>query len=161
MSRPDFGLLRNFLTVNRLTPNLNDFSDPNVTRDENGRAIAYDWQYTGQSGNPGLKPMTADQFDLTLEYYFGRSSSFTATGFYKKFYDYIQAGQFNLEVTNNGVTEDVRVNRPVNGEGASIYGADFAFQTFFDFLPAPFDGLGDPANKPRCTTKQCTWRSST
>src|SRR3546814_13744067 len=64
--------------------------------------------------------MTADQFDLTLEYYFGRSSSFTATGFYKKFYDYIQAGQFNLEVTNNGVTEDVRVNRPVNGDGASI-----------------------------------------
>src|SRR3546814_184126 len=146
MSRPDFGLLRNFLTVNRLTPNLNDFSDPNVTRDENGRAIAYDWQYTGQSGNPGLKPMTADQFDLTLEYYFGRSSSFTATGFYKKFYDYIQAGQFNLEVTNNGVTEDVRVNRPVNGDGASIYGAEFAFQTFFDFLPAPFDGFGVQAN---------------
>src|SRR3546814_4452948 len=88
-------------------------------------------------------------------------SSFTATGFYKKFYDYIQAGQFNLEVTNNGVTEDVRVNRPVNGDGASIYGAEFAFQTFFDFLPAPFDGFGVQANKPRCTTKQCTWRSST
>src|SRR3546814_11595221 len=90
MSRPDFGLLRNFLTVNRLTPNLNDFSDTNVTRDENGNAIAYDWQYTAQSGNPGLKPITADQADLTLEYYFGQSSSFTATGFYKKFYDYIQ-----------------------------------------------------------------------
>src|SRR3546814_11286705 len=78
MSRPDFGLLRNFLTVNRLTPNLNDFSDTNVTRDENGNAIAYDWQYTAQSGNPGLKPITADQADLTLEYYFGQSSSFTA-----------------------------------------------------------------------------------
>src|SRR3546814_17882247 len=73
-------------------------------------------------------------------------SSFTATGFYKKFYDYIQAGQFNLEVTNNGVTEDVRVNRPVNGDGASIYGAEFAFQTFFDFLPAPFEGFGVQAN---------------
>src|SRR3546814_11488442 len=90
--------------------------------------------------------MTADQFDLTLEYYVGRSSSFTAIGFYKKFYDYIQAGQFNLEVTNNGVTEDVRVNRPVNGDGASIYGAEFAFQTFFAFLPAPFDGFGVQAN---------------
>src|SRR3546814_13323262 len=101
MSRPDFGLLRNFLTVNRLTPNLNDFSDPNVTRDENGRAIAYDWQYTGQSGNPGLKPMTADQFDLTLAYSFGRSSSFPATGFYKPIYAYLQAGQFNLKLTNH------------------------------------------------------------
>src|SRR3546814_19452705 len=52
----------------------------------------------------------------------------------------------SLEVTNNGVTEDVRVNRPVNGDGASIYGAEFAFQTFFDFLPAPFDGFGVQAN---------------
>src|SRR3546814_3888952 len=66
-----------------MTPNLNDFSDTNVTRDENGNAIAYDWQYTAQSGNPGLKPITADQADLTLEYYFGQSSSFTATGFYR------------------------------------------------------------------------------
>ncbi len=146
MSRPDFGLLRNFLTVNRLTPNLNDRSDTNITRDAAGNAIAYDWQYTGQSGNPGLKPITADQFDLTLEYYFGRSSSFTATGFYKKFCDYIQAGSFNVDVTNNGVTESVRVNRPVNGDGATIYGAEFAFQTFFDFLPAPFDGFGVQTN---------------
>lgn len=146
MSRPDFGLLRNFLTVNRLTPNLNDFSDDNVTRDAQGNAIAYDWQYTGQSGNPGLKPITADQFDLTFEYYFGQSSSFTATGFYKKFHDYIQSGSFLLDITNNGVTEEVRVSRPFNGKGASIYGAEVAFQTFFDFLPAPFDGFGVQAN---------------
>src|SRR3546814_6831427 len=59
MSRPDFGLLRNFLTVNRLTPNLNDFSDTNVTRAENGTAIAYDWQYPAQSGNPATNPTTA------------------------------------------------------------------------------------------------------
>ncbi|MEG3180260.1 TonB-dependent receptor [Sphingomonas sp. LT1P40] len=146
MSRPDFGLLRNFLNVNRLSPNLNDTTDPRVTRDAAGNAIAYDWQYTGQSGNPGLKPITADQVDLTLEYYFARAGSVTVTGFYKQFYDYIQAGQFNLSVTNNGVTENVRLNRPVNGEGAGIYGAEFAFQSFFDFLPAPFDGFGVQAN---------------
>lgn len=146
MSRPDMGLLRNYLNVTRVTPNLNDFSDPLVQRDGAGNAIGYDWQYTGTSGNPGLKPMTADQFDVTLEYYFARAGSFTATGFYKKFYDYIQAGQFNLSVTNNGVTETVRLLRPVNGEGASIYGAEFAFQTFFDFLPSPFDGFGVQAN---------------
>ena len=146
MSRPDIGLLRNFLVVNRLSPNLNDRSDPNITFDEDGNAVAYDWQYTGQSGNPGLKPMTADQFDLTFEYYFGRSSSFTVAGFYKKFYDYIQSGSFNLGVSNNGVTENVRVMRPVNGDGASIYGTEIAFQTFFDFLPAPLDGFGVQAN---------------
>lgn len=146
ISRPDFGLLRNYLTINRLTPNLNDFSDPNVTRNAAGEAIAYDWQYTGTSGNPGLKPITADQFDLTFEYYFAPAGSLTVTGFYKQFYDYIQAGEFNLTITNNGVTEDVRVKRPVNGEGAGIYGFEAAFQTFFDFLPAPFDGFGVQAN---------------
>ena len=146
MSRPDIGLLRNFLNINRLSPNLSDQSDPNVTRDGAGNPIAYDWQYTGTSGNPGLKPITADQFDVTLEYYFARAGSFTLTGFYKQFYDYIQAGQFNLTITNNGVTEQVRLNRPVNGEGAGIYGAEASFQTFFDFLPGPFDGFGVQAN---------------
>ncbi len=146
MSRPDIGLLRNFLNINRLSPNLSDRSDPNVTRDPAGNPTAYNWQYTGTSGNPGLKPITADQVDLTLEYYFARAGSLTVTGFYKQFYDYIQAGQFNLTIANNGVTEQVRLNRPVNGEGAGIYGAEVAFQTFFDFLPGPFDGLGVQAN---------------
>ncbi len=146
MSRPDIGLMRNFLNINRLTPNLNDFSDPKVTRNPAGEAIAYDWQYTGTSGNPGLKPITADQFDATLEFYFNRAGSLTVTGFYKKFYDYIQSGEFILNLTNNGQNETARIKRPVNGEGASIYGAEAAFQTFFDFLPAPFDGFGVQAN---------------
>ena len=146
MSRPDFGLLRNYLTINRTSPNLNDRSDPNLTFDSNGFVTAYKWQYTGTAGNPGLKPMTADQFDLTMEYYFAPTGSFTLTGFYKKFYDYIQAGQFNLSVTNGGVTETIRLNRPVNGEGATIHGFEAAFQTFFDFLPKPLDGFGMQAN---------------
>lgn len=146
MSRPDIGLLRNFLTVNRLTPNLNDRSDPNITFNAQNEAIAYDWQYTGTSGNPGLKPITADQFDLTLEYYFAPAGSFTVTGFYKKFHDYIQSGAFNLSVVNNGVEETVRLRRPVNGGGANIYGAEFAFQTFFDFLPGALSGFGVQAN---------------
>ncbi|WP_374408575.1 TonB-dependent receptor [Pelagerythrobacter sp.] len=146
MSRPDFGLLRNYVVVNRLSPNLNDRSDPNITFDEDGNAVAYDWQYTAQAGNPGLKPITADQFDLTMEYYFAPAGSFTVTGFYKKFHDYIQSGAFTLSTTNNGVTEDVRIIRPVNGDGANIYGAEVAFQTFFDFLPSPFDGFGVQAN---------------
>lgn len=146
MSRPDLGLLRNFLTVNRLSPNLNDRSDPNITFNAQNEAIAYNWQYTGQSGNPGLKPMTADQFDVTLEYYFAPTGSFTVAGFYKKFNEYIQNGSFTQTVINNGVEEQVRVTRPVNGSGANIYGAEFAFQTFFDFLPGALSGLGVQAN---------------
>jgi iron complex outermembrane recepter protein len=146
MSRPDLGLLRNFLTITPLAPNLSDFSNPRVTRDAAGNATAYDWDYTGQMGNAALKPMTADQFDLTMEYYFSPNGSLTLTGFYKKFYNYIQAGVFDLTVSNGGVNETVRVTRPFNGEGASIYGAEASFQTFFDFLPKPLDGFGVQAN---------------
>lgn len=146
MSRPDIGLLRNFLTVSRISPNLNDRTDPNITFDAQGRPIAYKWQYTGNSGNPGLKPITADQFDVTMEYYFSPTGAFTATGFYKKFHDYIQNGSFLQSVVNNGITEEVRVQRPMNGSGASIYGAELSFQTFFDFLPGALSGLGIQTN---------------
>jgi len=146
MSRPDFGLLRNFVTVSRISANVNDFNNPRVTRDPTGRPTAYDWEYTGQMGNPRLKPITADQFDLTFEYYFSPNGSLTLTGFYKQFYDYIQNGLFDVTLTNNNITETIRATGPMNGEGAGIYGGEAAFQTFFDFLPAPFDGFGVQAN---------------
>ena len=34
----------------------------------------------------------------------------------------------------------------MNGDGAKLQGFELAFQTFFDFLPAPFDGFGVQAN---------------
>jgi TonB-dependent receptor len=146
MSRPDLGYLRNYLSIGRIAPNLNDFNNRRVTRDAAGNPIAYDWEYSGQMGNPELKPITADQFDVTLEYYFSPNGSFTLAGFYKQFYNYIQEGSFDLTRVNNGVTETIRVRRPFNGDGAGIYGAEASFQTFFDFLPAPLDGFGVQAN---------------
>lgn len=147
ISRPDVGLLRNFTTITRIAPNLADRSNPDIIFGPDGQTITgYNFRYRGQAGNPGLKPIVADQFDLTLEYYFGRASSLTATAFYKKFNNYIQSGTYNLAVNNNGVSRNVLVTGPMNGDGASIKGAELAFQTFFDFLPSPLDGLGVQAN---------------
>jgi len=147
ISRPDVGLLRNFTTINRISPNLVDSSNPDIIYGPDGTTIVgYNWRYTAQTGNPGLKPIVADQFDVTLEYYFGRASSFSATAFYKNFNNYIQSGRYNLTVTNNGVTRDVLVSGPLNGEGASIKGFEVAFQTFFDFLPGLLSGFGVQAN---------------
>jgi len=145
MSRPDVGLLRNYVTVGRISPNLSNTSDPNIIF-TNGEITGYNWQYRAQAGNPYLKPITADQFDVTLEYYFADAGSFTATAFSKTFNDYIQAGTYNLNVTNNGVSREVLVTGPMNGDGAKISGFELAYQQFFDFLPAPFDGLGLQAN---------------
>ncbi|WP_182466807.1 TonB-dependent receptor [Sphingomonas gilva] len=146
MSRPDLGLLRNYETVSRVAPNLADRNNPLITYNDAGEAIAYDFQYTGRAGNPYLKPIVADQFDLTLEYYFNASGSLTGTVFYKNFKNYIQLGTYNLTVTNNGVTRDVLMQRPDNGDGAKIKGVEVAFSTFFNFLPSPLDGFGVQAN---------------
>lgn len=146
ISRPDVGLLRNYVTVSRVSPNLANRDDPNTTFDAQNRAIAHNWRYTGRAGNPYLKPIVADQYDVTLEYYFNASGSLTGTLFYKDFKNYIQNGTYNLEVTNGGITRDVLVQGPNNGDGAKIKGVEVAFTTFFNFLPAPLDGFGIQAN---------------
>ena len=47
--------------------------------------------------NPYLKPETADQIDVSLENYFSSVGYFSIAGFYKKFHDYIQYGEYNLD----------------------------------------------------------------
>ncbi len=145
MSRPDMGLLKGGIQIGRLAPILTG-DNPAIHKNAQGQAIGYDYSYTATSGNPYLRPMTADQYDLTLEHYFSTTRSFTATAFFKNFHDYIQYGVYNLTLTNNGVTRTVKMNGPVNGDGAKIQGLELAYQRFFDFLPAPFDGLGVQAN---------------
>jgi TonB-dependent receptor len=68
--------------------------------------------------------------------------------FDKKFDDYIQIGTVNREFTNEAVdqTRVHEISMPLNGSGAAISGYEVAYQTFFDFLPAPFDGFGVQLN---------------
>ncbi|EGF91608.1 tonB-dependent receptor family protein [Asticcacaulis biprosthecium C19] len=168
MSRPDMGLLRNFFFVQGSTLTQQELvagnpnivygtgvnlpnGDPQPNRRVNcpvGQPCSYNgYRYTASSGNPYLKPTTADQFDVTAEYYFGSVGSLTFNLFYKQFHDYIQNGTRSVvTLTHNGVTRDVLQTGPVNGEGASIKGYEIAYTRFFDFLPAPFDGLGIQAN---------------
>ena len=46
----------------------------------------------------------------------------------------------------DGNTYQYLVTRPVNVGSARIQGAEVGWNQFFDFLPAPFDGLGMSAN---------------
>jgi TonB-dependent receptor len=155
ISKPDIGLLKNFITVRRSFVPQSEITvgNPNIILDAAGNPVGLRYGYTAASGNPRLKPISADQLDLSLEKYDGSIGSFSAAAFYKKFHDYIQNGTFDVPVTNNGVTRDVRVTGPVNGDGASIYGFELAFQRYFDFLPKPLDGFGVQANYTRIFNK--------
>jgi len=145
MSRPDMGLLKNYVQITQTLPGTNS-SDPGWVKDAQGNIIGVKPVYKATATNPYLKSATAWQFDVSLEHYFGNAGMFSADVFYKTFQNYIQSGLFNANFTNNGVTRTVQVGGPANGKGAKIYGAEVAYNRFFDFLPKPFDGLGMQTN---------------
>ncbi|WP_229796461.1 TonB-dependent receptor [Thermomonas carbonis] len=105
---------------------------------------------TGSSfDNPYLTPMKANQFDLSLEWYFDPDKGGMAwvNLFHKGVSDYFRR-QSSL-VTYPGVDGndyDYLITRPVNVGTAKIQGAEIGWNQFFDFLPAPFDGFGMSAN---------------
>lgn len=120
------------LIVQRADPN--DNSSPVVAASING--------YTASGGNPGLNPIESDNFDLSLEWYFADTGSLTASVFHKNAEGFFRFGPSAIRVENNGVTRDVLINGPVNGEDAKIKGFELAYTQFYDQLPAPWNGFG-------------------
>lgn len=105
---------------------------------------------TGGGGNPFLRPIRSNSFDLTVEKYFGRAGYIAAQGFYKdlKSFVYNQTIPFDFggfptpTGTPAGTPTLGRSDVPINGEGGSIYGVELAatlpLNTFVSFL----DGFG-------------------
>jgi iron complex outermembrane receptor protein len=147
MARPDMGLYKFYYTVG---VDQGGCADGTVTwavpGDCESMPVAWTPRYTASTGNPTLKPTTADQVDLTWEWYFSEAGSFTAAVFLKQFDNYIVQRSTDEQLTNNGVTRTVNVSRPVNADGAKVTGFELAYQTFFDRLPAPWNGLGIQTN---------------
>jgi TonB-dependent receptor len=113
MSRPDLALISPAISIN-LSQNI------------------------ATAGEPGLDPFRATQFDTAIEWYINDTSLLSLGYFYKdidSFIDFVTKQEVlfgaNLDVT-----------RPINGEGVKLQGLEFNYQQTFDFLPAPFDGLG-------------------
>lgn len=147
LARPDMGLYKNYIGISRVGP---DCESGTVTYSEPGNCdstpLSYTPRYTADAGNPRLEPTTADQLDLTWEWYFSDSGSLTAALFYKKFKNYLTYGNYVREFTNNGVTRTVSVSGPVTGAGAELQGFEVAYQGFLDRLPSPWDGFGFQLN---------------
>jgi len=146
MSRPDIGLLKNYVNIGLTLPDPNSPNDPAWVKNASGQIIGVTPRYLATATNPALKPETAWQFDASLEHYFGNAGMFSFDLFYKTFQNYIQSGIFNAQFTNNGVTRVVQVSGPANGKGAKIEGLEVAYNRFFDFLPKPLDGFGIQTN---------------
>ncbi|WP_342768296.1 TonB-dependent receptor [Sphingomonas gilva] len=74
-----------------------DYSNLFASEAANGpnRPIALDGVATGSTGNPGLRPLVSDNFDVSLEWYYGRSSYVSAGFFYKQVKNFIGAAQID------------------------------------------------------------------
>ena len=87
-------------------------------------------------GNPGLDPTTSMNFDLMAEHYFASVGILSGGVFYKKIDDFVYTFISEAEDDFYGPdTEGFDVFQPLNGDDASVFGAEVAFQRQLDFLP--------------------------
>ncbi|KRA60101.1 TonB-dependent receptor [Caulobacter sp. Root655] len=108
---------------------------------------------TASGGNPDLRPFKSTNFDASLEWYYQKAGFLTVGTFYKRIDDFIlnSLATENFTIANSaglypGGILPVQVLRPRNSQSADVYGVEIGFQHTFDYLPAPFDGLGITAN---------------
>jgi TonB-dependent receptor len=100
-----------------------------------------------RAGNPALRPVTADSFDLTGEWYFSNVGSLTFSAFYKEIKGVVVFGTSRQTFTNNGRTYDAIVTQELNSpETGKVKGFEVAYQQTYNFLPGILSGLGLQAN---------------
>ena len=144
IARPNFSDMQAYQELRAATK-------PGIDPPDNGSALPItDLDLTGSStDNPFLTPMKANQFDLSLEWYFApdRGGMAWINFFYKDIKDYFRQQTELLPYPGaDGNEYNYLVSRLVNVGTAKIQGAEVGWNQFFDFLPAPFDGFGASAN---------------
>ncbi len=98
-------------------------------------------------GNAALEPPISTQADISFEYYTGKSSLISGAFFYKDVKNFIASFVTTGTDTNlDPAGRELTFSRPENLASAKIKGFEIGVQQFFDFLPAPLDGLGIIAN---------------
>ncbi|WP_300973871.1 TonB-dependent receptor [Sphingomonas sp. LHG3406-1] len=100
---------------------------------------------TGGGGNPFLEPFTSNNYDASLEYYFGRTGLIAGAVFRRDLKGFFQNQTIRYIDPNLGA---LSVTAPVNTNSGRIDGAEVQFSSFFDFgfLPAFLRNFGAQAN---------------
>jgi iron complex outermembrane recepter protein len=118
------------------------------------------WNGTLSKGNPNLSPYLSNQFDASLEWYFGPRSilagdfflkdvkNLVLTNYYTETENVLLAG--NVLGSGNPVGSvkpiTLSVGQPVNTPSTTLKGIEVAWEQPFDFLPGFLSSLGAQAN---------------
>jgi iron complex outermembrane receptor protein len=98
--------------------------------------------FGASGGNPYLKPYTATNFDLAINWYINESSYIGITFMNKDIEDFIVTAEKETVISGYNFLE----NRPFNLDNASISSVEVATNIVFDFLPGALSGLGVQMN---------------
>jgi TonB-dependent receptor len=140
MVRPDFAYTQNYTSLTF-----------NWSQSDGGNFRAID-PFTAGGGNPNLKPMNAQQYDASLEWYFSSTGSLSFAVFHKTLSGYFltatspEVVQPNTTFGGTGSPITFNVTRTINGGKGTVEGFELAYQQFFDSLPGFWAGFGLQAN---------------
>ncbi|WP_137897157.1 TonB-dependent receptor [Sphingomonas sp. 2SG] len=114
---------------------------------------------TGTRGNPNLRPYTADQADLSVEWYWHPGSLLNVGYFYKDIKDLItqrtvnEVATFPDQLTGLPTTGVIAFTEPANGNSAWVSGLEVGLQSPFYFLPGALSGFGTVLNYTRAANR--------
>ncbi|KQS02226.1 hypothetical protein ASG11_15760 [Sphingomonas sp. Leaf357] len=141
-TRPNFIDLRPFLSLGSppTFPAGSPCLDP-TSADYNSRNCARG----GSQGNPGLKPLTSNNYDASLEYYFSRTGFFSAAVFRHDVQGFLASVNNVYRDPTYGL---VAIDQVVNLGKTRLQGAEVQFTSFLDIdgLPDWAKGFGLQAN---------------
>ena len=120
-----------------------DQLNPYIMTDYSSRTI--------EQGNPDLDPMLSNNFDLLFEHYLMEVGQVTVGLFYKQMEDFVfsfteRIGEDEDQNGDNGEFAGWERTSYRNGEEATVYGVELAWQQQLNFLPWYFNNLGIYAN---------------
>lgn len=123
----------------------------NRSIDQNTGQPIFTW--SGNGGNPYLRPWVADGFDLSFERYFGKGSYISVAGFSKKLKTYIYNSVTTIDYTgfpnqtgNVPSSNFGTFSRPQNGQGGYVDGVEVTISVEGKLLLPILDGFGVSAS---------------
>ncbi|MEH6608996.1 MAG: TonB-dependent receptor [Halioglobus sp.] len=84
---------------------------------------------SGTTGNPGLEPLTANQYELGLEWYYGEGSMLSGTFFKKDIENFIFNTTTSAVINGQLIS---RLTRPENGPSAGLEGIELILSHSFE-----------------------------
>jgi iron complex outermembrane recepter protein len=146
---PDI-LLRTYAAKTMVRPLMQQLGDY-VNASLNINPIDKKYYWSGNGGNPLLRPWRANAFDVAIEKYFGSASYFSVAGFYKHFtsfiYDSVGNNNYNFSGLNPNGLGPVgswygNFSQPQNKSGGNVRGLEVSLNLELKLLWSGLNGFG-------------------